>query len=101
MTGHLRLDLDRVKYLESKLIEPSQFSTSVCDATNLSIVNSNDRTDHLGHDNHVTQMCFHDSRLLVGGCLLLGFAELLDKSHRTALKSTLEAAAGTGMNELR
>ena len=45
-------------------------------------------------------MCLHDGGLLIGGCLLLGLAELLDESERLALETALEATAGAGVDKL-
>ena len=53
----------------------------------LAVVHSNDGAGHLGDNNHVPQVGLHDVGLLVRGALLLLLAELLDESHRLALKS--------------
>jgi len=45
-------------------------------------------------------MCFHDRWFLIGWGLLLGLAELFNQTHRAALETTLEAATGTGVDEL-
>lgn len=66
----------------------------------LAVVNTDDRTDHLGHNDHVTQMRLHDCRLLVDGCLLLGLAQLLDQSQRLALQTARETPAGTAVHQL-
>jgi len=41
-----------------------------------------------------------DSRLLIGGSLLLGLAELFDETHRLALETALELSASTSVDEL-
>ena len=67
----------------------------------LSAVDCNDRANHFGNNDHVTKMGLDNSGLLVRQSLLLGFAQFLDEAQGTALETTLEAAAGTGMDELR
>jgi hypothetical protein len=64
-------------------------------------VDTDDRADHLGNNDHVTEMRLDHRGLLVGASLLLGLAELLDEAHRAALESALEPPAGTGVDELR
>ena len=66
----------------------------------LAVVNTNDRANHLGDDDHVAEMRLHDCRLLVRGRLLLRLAELLDETHRIPLEATLEPATRTGVDEL-
>ena len=80
VTNHLGLDLDLVE--------------------GLSVVDTNDGTDHLGDDDHVTEMGLDDGGLLVDGGILLGLTQLLDQTHGLALKTTLETSAGTGVNEV-
>lgn len=80
MANHLRLDLDLVELL--------------------SRVDTDDGADHLGHDNHVTQVCLDEVRLLVGLGLLLGLAELLDQTHGLALQTAVEATAGARVNDI-
>jgi len=67
---------------------------------NLSVVDTNNGTDHLGNDNHVTKVSLDDFRLLTGGGGGLGLAELLHQTERLALESTLETTTGTSVNEL-
>ena len=43
----------------------------------LAVVHTNDRADHLGHDQHVAQVCLHRVRLVVRAAVLLGLAQLL------------------------
>jgi len=73
VTNHLRLDLDLVELLAG--------------------VDANDATDHLGNDDHVSEVSLDDIGLLVGLSLLLGLAELLDKAHGTALQATVDASS--------
>jgi len=66
----------------------------------LSGVDTDDAADHLGDDNHVTEVGLDEVGLLVGLGLLLGLPELLDETHGLALETTVEPAAGTGVDEV-
>ena len=66
----------------------------------LAVVDTDDAANHLGDDNHVTEMGLDDGGLLIRGSLLLGLAELLDETHGLALQATVESAASTGMDEI-
>lgn len=66
----------------------------------LSGVNTDDAADHLGDNDHVTQVGLDEVGLLVGLGLLLGLAELLDQAHGLALKTTVEPAAGAGVHDI-
>lgn len=74
-------------------------SQNTSEDTHLSIVDTYNTSNHLWDDNHVTQMGLDNSRLLIWGSFLLGLAQLLNETHRTALETTLEATTGTGVNE--
>jgi hypothetical protein len=80
VTSHLRLDFNLVE--------------------NLTVIDTNDGTDHLRNDDHVTEMGLDDLRLLTGGGVLLGSTELFDETHRLTLKTTLESSTSTTVNEL-
>lgn len=80
MTNHFRLNLNLVECL--------------------SVINSNNRTNHLRHDDHVTQMGLDDCRLFKRLLLLLCFTQLLDEGHWFAGETSLESSSGTGMDEL-
>lgn len=80
MADHLGLDLNLVELLTG--------------------VDTDDGTDHLGDDDHVTEVRLNEVGLLVGLGLLLGLAELLDQTHGLALQTTVEAAAGTGVDDI-
>jgi hypothetical protein len=80
VANHLGLDFDLVKVLAG--------------------VDTNDAANHLGDDDHVTEMGLDLVGLLVGLGLLLGLAELLDQTHGLALKTAVEPSAGTGMDEV-
>ena len=68
--------------------------------THLAVVDADDGADHLGDDDHVTEVGLHDRRLFVGERLLLRLAELLDEAHRLALETALEPTAGTSVDDL-
>ena len=80
MSHHLRLNLNLVELL--------------------SRVNTNDATNHLGDNNHVSQMSLDEVGLLVGLSLLLGLAQLLDQTHGLALKTTVEPTAGASVDNI-
>src|SRR5690242_18971658 len=66
----------------------------------LAVVDTNNRANHLGNDDHVTEVGLNNSRLLVRESLLLCLAELFDETHRLALKPPLETSAGAGVDKL-
>ena len=80
MTNHFGLDLNLVELLSG--------------------VDTNHTTNHLRDDNHVTEMSLDNVGLLVGLGLLLSLTELLDKAHRAALQTTVDPAAGTGVDDI-
>ena len=45
-------------------------------------------------------MCLDEVGLLVGLGFLFGFAEFLDEAHGAALEASVEAAAGTGVEDV-
>ena len=80
MANHLRLDLNLVELLAG--------------------VDTNDGADHLGDNDHVTEVGLDEVGLLVGLGLLLRLAELLDETHGLALQTAVEATAGTGVDDI-
>ena len=80
MAYHLRLNFDLVELF--------------------SRVDTNDATNHLGDNNHVSQMSLDEVGLLVGLSLLLGLAQLLDQTHGLALKTTVEPTAGASVDNI-
>lgn len=80
MANHLRLDLDLVELLSG--------------------VDTDDGANHLGDDDHVTEVSLDEIGLLVGLGLLLSLAELLDETHGLALQTAVEASAGTGVDDI-
>lgn len=96
VTSHLGLDLHRVE----DLTKPLTLSNTLLPRTHLAVVDTNNRPDHLWHDDHVSQVSLDHRGLFIRRSLLLGFTELLDEAHRTALEAALEPAPGAGMDEL-
>lgn len=80
VADHLSLDLDLVELLAG--------------------VDTNDGTDHLGDDDHVTEVSLDEVGLLVGLGLLLGLAELLDQTHGLALEATVEPSASASVDDI-
>jgi hypothetical protein len=80
VANHLGLDFDLVEVLAG--------------------VDTDDAANHLGDDDHITEMGLDLVGLLVGLSLLLGLAELLDEAHGLALQTAVEPSAGTGMDEV-
>ena len=80
MTNHLRSDFDLVELLAG--------------------VDADDAADHLGDGNHVSEVRLDEVGLLVGLGLLLGLAQLLDETHRLALKTSVDPATGTGVDDI-
>ena len=57
----------------------------------LAVVHTQNGSNHLGDDDHVTEVSAHGLRLLASSLSgLLGYAELLDKAEALAAHSTLE-----------
>jgi len=80
VANHLRLDLDLVEFLAR--------------------VNADDASNHLGDDNHITEVGLDEVGLLVGLGLLLGLPELLDQAHGLALEAAVDSTPGAGVDEL-
>lgn len=80
MANHFRLDLDLVELLAG--------------------VDANDASNHLGDDNHVSEVGLDEVGLLVGLGLLLGLSELLDEAHGAALQAAVDPSAGTGVDDI-
>ena len=81
-------------------VHSSHFGLDFNAAKHLSIVNSNDASDHLRDNDHVAEVGLNSTRLLSGRGVLLGSPEALDKGHRLALETTGHAPASTGSNEV-
>lgn len=79
-SNHLRLDLNLVEFFSG--------------------VDTDDGSDHLWDDDHITKVGLNEVRLLVGLCLLLSFAELFNEAHRLALQTAVKPSTGAGMDEI-
>lgn len=80
MSNHLRLDFNLVELLAR--------------------VDTNDATNHLRDDNHVSQMRLDEVGLLVRLGLLLCLTELLDQTHGLALETAVEPTTSTGVDDI-
>ena len=80
MSNHFRLNFNLVKILPR--------------------VDTNDRSDHLRDNNHITKVSLDKIGLLIRLGFLLGLAELLDQAHRLALKTAVEPSASTGVDKV-
>lgn len=81
MTDHFRLDFDLVELLAA--------------------VDADDAANHLGHNDHVSQMRLDQVGLLVGLGVLLRLAQLLDQTHGAALEAPVESTTGAGMENVQ
>lgn len=66
----------------------------------LSIIDSNNASNHLWDNNHVSQVCLNDRRLFVRWSSLFRQTQLFDETHRTAFETSLETTTGTGMDKI-
>lgn len=82
VTSHLWLDLDGGERLSVLNDSQHLVRPKLCCLTH---VDTDDGTDHLWDDDHVSQVSLNHSGLLVGGSLLLGVSELLDETHGLSL----------------
>ena len=80
MSNHLRLDLNLIELF--------------------SRVDTNDTTNHLGDNDHVSQVSLDKIGLFVRLSLLLCLPQLLDQTHRLALETTVEPTAGTSVDNI-
>lgn len=80
MANHLRSDFDLVELLAG--------------------VDTDNAANHLGYDDHVSQVRLDEVGLLVGLGLLLGLAQLLDQAHGLSLQASVDPTAGTGMDNI-
>lgn len=67
---------------------------------NLSVVDTNNAANHLGNNDHITEMGLDASGLLVLRALKLGLTETLDEGEGLTLKATVEASTGTAVDEV-
>ena len=68
--------------------------------THLSIVDTDNTSNHLRHDDHITQMCFNDSGFFIGWGFLFGLAQLFNQTHGATLETTLKTSTSTGVDKL-
>jgi hypothetical protein len=80
MSNHLRLNLNLVEFL--------------------SRVDTNDATNHLRDNDHVSEVSLDKVWLLIGLSLLLCLSQLLDQTHGLALETTVEPTASTGVDNI-
>lgn len=80
VANHLRLDLNLVELLAG--------------------VDADDAANHLGDNDHVTEVGLDEVGLLVGLSLLLSLAELLDQAHGLALEAAVDPATSTGVDDI-
>merc|ERR1712039_186764 len=80
MTDHIRLHLD-IDVL-------------------LSIVDSDDASNHLWHNHHVTKMCFNRFGFVTVCCFSLRFAQLLEECDRLALDTAAKLSSLSCTKEL-
>jgi hypothetical protein len=66
----------------------------------LAIVDTDDRTDHLGDDDHVAEVGLDTTRAFHGLGIALGLTQALDEGHGLALEAAGEAAAGAGVHQV-
>merc|ERR1712194_156040 len=66
----------------------------------LSIVNTNNTTNHLRHNNHITQVCLDTPGLLSRSSFLLCLSKTFDESHWFAFETAGHTATGTGGDKL-
>jgi len=63
-------------------------------------VDANNATNHLGNNDHVSEVSLDSSGLFVGLSLGLGLTKTLDETHGLALKTALELSTSTGVDDL-
>lgn len=66
----------------------------------LTVVDTNDGTNHLGEDDHVSEVGLDNSGLLVGAGSELGLSELADENSGLLVKTSVEPSSGSGTDEL-
>lgn len=80
MANHLRSDFDLVELLAG--------------------VDADNAANHLGDNDHVSQMRLDEVGLLVGLGLLLGLAQLLDEAHGLSLQASVDPATSTSVDDI-
>ena len=67
---------------------------------NLTVVHTNNRSDHFWHNNHVSQVGLDDSRLLIWLGSQLGGSQFVDQTHRLGSQSSGESSSNSGTAQL-
>lgn len=62
-------------------------------------MDTDNTTDHIRDDDHVTEMGLDNSGLVFTSGFSLGLADTIDQGHRLALKTTDYTATSTAMNK--
>lgn len=91
-----------------RLVRNRKFSKVVADhlwldfdgVEDLPVVDPHNRTNHLGNNDHVTEMGLHNSRFLVRWRLLFRLTQFFNESHGAAFQATLEPTACTSVDDL-
>lgn len=76
-----------------------RLSTVQYQVESLSVVNTDDGSDHFGYNDHVPQMSLYNFGFFIWRGLFFGFPEFLDESHRFPLQSSRKTPAGTGVHQ--
>ena len=80
-------------------VHADHFGFNLNTTEHLSVVDSNNRSNHLGDDDHVTQMGLNSLGLLSRLGILLGTPQTFDESHRLPLQSTAHTPPGAGTDK--
>lgn len=67
---------------------------------NLTVVNTNDGTDHFWDNNHVSQVGLDNGRLLIRLGSQLGGSQFVDQTHRLGSQSSGESSSDSGTTQL-
>ena len=66
----------------------------------LAAINPDHGANHLGNNDHVSEVGLHEIGSLVRLGFLFSFAELFDEAHGFAFEAAVEAAAGAGVDDV-
>ena len=69
-------------------------------AEHLSVVDTDNGTDHFRNDDHVSEVGFNPTGLLAWRSFLLGLTETLDERHGLALETAAHATSRAGADQL-
>ena len=79
MTNHFRFDFDLVE--------------------GLSVVDTDNTSNHLWYNQHITQMSLYNRWFLTKRNILLGFTQFSNQSHRFTLQPSVNASTSAGMQQ--